>query len=143
KRRLPTMAFDIIDGASNHELTSEENVSDLREVRFRPRWLTDISTVDVSTTVDGLELDRPYVMGPLGLQRLIGREGELVADRAAGEANIPFTSSSASNWAMEELADQATGPLWYQLYMYKSERIVTNLIKRARAIGAETLVVTV
>lgn len=143
KRRLPTMAFDIIDGASNHELTREENISDLREVRFRPRWLTDISDVDVSTTVDGKVLDRPYVLGPLGLQRMIGGEGELGAVRAAGKANIPFTISTASNWAMEELADQATGPLWYQLYMYKSERIVNNLIKRAKGIGAETLVVTV
>lgn len=143
RRRLPTIAFDIIDGASNHELTLEENVSDLREVRFRPRWLTDISTVDVSTTVDGQALDRPYVLGPLGLQRMIGGEGEMGAVRAAGRANIPFTISTASNWTMEELADQATGPLWYQLYMYKSARIVTNLIQRAKAIGAETLVVTV
>lgn len=143
KRRLPTMAFDIIDGASNHEITSEENIADLREVRFRPRWLTDISTVDVSTTIDGKTLDRPYVLGPLGLQRMIGGEGEMGAVRAAGKANIPFTISTASNWAMEELAEQATGPLWYQLYMYKSERIVSNLIARAKAIGAETLVVTV
>ena len=143
RRRLPTMAFDILDGASNHELTAGENVADLREVRFRPRWLTDISTIDVSTTVDGQELERPYVLGPLGLQRMIGGEGELGAVRAAGRANIPFTVSTASNWTMEELAEQATGPLWYQLYMYKSERIVSNLIQRARGIGAEVLVVTV
>ena len=143
RRRLPTMAFDILDGASNHELTAGENVADLREVRFRPRWLTDISTIDVSTTVDGQELERPYVLGPLGLQRLIGGEGELGAVRAAGRANIPFTLSTASNWTMEELAEQATGPLWYQLYMYKSERIVSNLIQRAKGIGAEVLVVTV
>ena len=141
--RLPTMAFDILDGASNHELTAGENVADLREVRFRPRWLTDISTIDVSTTVDGQELERPYVLGPLGLQRMIGGEGELGAVRAAGRANIPFTVSTASNWTMEELAEQATGPLWYQLYMYKSERIVSNLIQRAKGIGAEVLVVTV
>jgi len=37
KKRLPTMAFDIIDGASNHEITLDANVRDLREVRFRPR----------------------------------------------------------------------------------------------------------
>ena len=143
RRRLPTMAFDILDGASNHELTAGENVADLREVRFRPRWLTDISTIDVSTTVDGQELERPYVLGPLGLQRMIGGEGELGAVRAAGRANIPFTLSTASNWTMEELAEQATGPLWYQLYMYKSDAIVENLISRAEGIGAEALVVTV
>lgn len=143
KKRLPTMAFDIVDGASNHEITLDANARDLREVRFRPRWLTDISTIDVSTTVDGLALDRPYVLGPLGLQRMIGGEGELGAVRAAGRANIPFTISTASNWTMEELAAQATGPLWYQLYMYKSDKIVSNLLQRARAIGAEALVVTV
>ena len=143
KKRLPTMAFDIIDGASNHEITLDANTRDLREVRFRPRWLTDISRIDTSTAVDGMELQRPYVLGPLGLQRMIGGEGELGAVRAAGKANIPFTVSTASNWSMEELADEATGPLWYQLYMYKSDAIVSNLLARARAIGAEALVVTV
>jgi len=143
RKRLPTMAFDIIDGASNHEVTLEANTRDLREVTFRPRWLTDISTVDMSTTVDGMALDRPYVMGPLGLQRMIGGEGELGAVRAAGAANMPFTISTASNWTMEELAEQATGPLWFQLYMYGSEQIVTNLIDRAKGIGAEAMAVTV
>ena len=143
RKRLPTMAFDIIDGASNHEITLDANTRDLAEVRFRPRWLTDISTIDISTEVDGMALDRPYVLGPLGLQRMIGGEGEMGAVRAAGKANIPFTISTASNWSMEELAEQATGPLWYQLYMYKSERIVSNLIQRAKGIGAEVLVVTV
>ncbi|WP_299301781.1 alpha-hydroxy acid oxidase [uncultured Brachybacterium sp.] len=143
RKRLPTMAFDIVDGASNHEITLDANARDLREVRFRPRWLTDISRIDVSTTVDGLALDRPYVLGPLGLQRMIGGEGELGAVRAAGRAHIPFTISTASNWTMEELAEHATGPLWYQLYMYKSEKIVANLIERARGIDAEVLVVTV
>ena len=143
QKRLPTMAFDIIDGASNHEITLEANTRDLREVRFRPRWLTDITSIDVSTTVDGMALDRPYVMGPLGLQRMIGGEGELGAVRAAGKANMPFTVSTASNWTMEELAAEATGPLWFQLYMYKSEEIVSTLLRRARAIGAEALVVTI
>ncbi|WP_114856213.1 alpha-hydroxy acid oxidase [Brachybacterium sp. YJGR34] len=143
RKRLPTMAFDIIDGASNHELTADANVRDLAEVTFRPRWMTDISRIDTSTTVDGMELERPYIMGPLGLQRMIGGEGEMGAVRAAGRANIPFTISTASNWAMEELAEQATGPIWYQLYMYKSQTIVADLIARARAIGAEVLVVTV
>ncbi|MCT1910597.1 alpha-hydroxy acid oxidase [Brachybacterium paraconglomeratum] len=143
KRRLPTMAFDIVDGASNHEITRASNEEDLREVRFRPRWLTDISHIDISTSVDGMDLQRPYVLGPLGLQRMIGGEGEMGAVRAAGRANIPFTISTASNWTMEELAEQATGPLWYQLYMYKSDAIVENLISRAEKIGAEALVVTV
>ena len=143
RRRLPTMAFDIVDGASNHEITLESNVQDLREVRFRPRWLTDISRIDTATSVDGMGLQRPWVLGPLGLQRMIGGEGELGAVRAAGRANIPFTISTASNWTMEELAEQATGPLWYQLYMYKSDAIVENLISRAEGIGAEALVVTV
>lgn len=143
KRRLPAMAFDLIDGASHHEQTREDNVADLREVRFRPRWLTDISTVDISTAVDGMRLDRPYVLGPLGLQRMTGGVGELTAVRAAGKENIPFTISTASNWSMEEIAEEATGPLWYQLYMYRSEKIVSNLISRAKDIGAQALVVTV
>src|SRR5699024_11750299 len=100
QKRLPTMAFDIIDRASNHEITLEANTRDLREVRIRPRWLTDITSIDVSTTVDGMALHRPYVMGPLGLQSLIGCDGQLSAFLAAGQPNTPFTLSTASNWTM-------------------------------------------
>lgn len=143
ERRLPKMAFDILDGAANHEQTAESNISDLEKVTFRPRWLTDISEVSTSVTIDGMSLERPYVLGPLGLQRMLGGQGELTAVRAAGEKNIPFTISTASNWSMEEIAAEATGPLWYQLYMYKSDKIVSNLIERARAIGSKALIVTV
>jgi L-lactate dehydrogenase (cytochrome) len=44
---------------------------------------------------------------------------------------------------MEEIAEAATGPLWYQLYVWRDREIVRMLVERAKAAGYRALVVTV
>ena len=44
---------------------------------------------------------------------------------------------------MEEIAKHASKPFWYQLYMIRDRAIATNLIKRANAVGCDTLILTV
>jgi L-lactate dehydrogenase (cytochrome) len=44
---------------------------------------------------------------------------------------------------MEEIAQAATGPIWYQLYVWRDREIVRMLIERAKAAGYRALVVTV
>jgi L-lactate dehydrogenase (cytochrome) len=44
---------------------------------------------------------------------------------------------------MEEIAEAATGPIWYQLYVWRDREIVRMLIERAKAAGYRALVVTV
>ncbi len=143
KRRLPRVAFDIVDGAADAEATAASNLADLREVLFEPRSLVDVSRPSTRTDAVGIPLEQPFVLGPCGLMRMLGHGGEKAAVRAAGDAGVPYTISSAANWSMEEIAAEATGPLWFQLYMYKGEGIVRDLVTRAKRIGAELLMVTV
>jgi L-lactate dehydrogenase (cytochrome) len=44
---------------------------------------------------------------------------------------------------MEEIAEAATGAIWYQLYVWRDREIVRMLIERAKAAGYRALVVTV
>ena len=143
RRRLPKMAFDFIDGGADGEVTLRANTADLARVTLRPRALVDVSNPILSTTVAGEVLPLPMVLGPCGLMRLAGGEGELAAVRAAGSAGLTYTISTASSWSIEELAAAASGPLWFQLYMWRSREIVTTLVDRARAAGCTALVVTV
>ena len=142
KRRLPKMAFDYIDGGADAEVTLRANLSDLARVTLQRRSLVDVSAPVLTTMVAGEVLPMPLVLGPCGLIRLAGGDGELSAVRAAGKAGVVYTISTASSWPIETLAEQATGPMWFQLYMWRSREIVSQLISRAREAGCTALVVT-
>jgi isopentenyl diphosphate isomerase/L-lactate dehydrogenase-like FMN-dependent dehydrogenase len=142
KKKLPKMAFDFIDGGAGAEVTLRANIADLARVTLVPRSLIDISQLDTKVTLFGDELPLPLFLSPCGLMRIAGGEGELAAVKAAGKAGLTYTISTASSWSIEEIAAVATGPLWFQLYLWKSREIVTKLVDRARAVGARALVVT-
>ncbi|WP_375424048.1 alpha-hydroxy acid oxidase [uncultured Friedmanniella sp.] len=143
KRKLPRMAFDFVDGGADSEITLRANVADLERVRFVPSSLRDVSTTALATAVVGQQMPMPLVLAPCGSMRVVGRDGELSAVRAAGAAGLTYTISTASSWSIEEIAEQASGPLWFQLYMWRSREVVETLVDRARAAGCRALVVTV
>lgn len=142
QHRLPKLAFDFIDGGAGAEITLRANVADLARVTLLPQSLVDITEVDTSVDLFGRRLPTPMFMSPCGLMRIAGGDGELAAVRAAGEAGTTYTISTASSWSIEELAAAASGPLWFQLYLWRSREVVHTLVNRARAAGCEALVVT-
>lgn len=143
RRRLPRMSFDFVDGGSGTETTLRANVSDFERVSLRSRSLVDVSEPSLTTAVVGQPLPMPVVLAPCGLIRVIGGDGELSAVRAAGAAGLTYTISTASSWSIEEIAAEASGPLWFQLYMWRSREVITTLLERAKAAGCTALVLTV
>lgn len=143
RRRLPRMSFDFVDGGAGAETTLRANVSDLARVTLRPRSLVDVSKPSLSTSLVGQRLPMPVVLAPCGLIRVIGGDGELSAVRAAGAAGLTYTISTASSWSIEEIAAEASGPLWFQLYMWRSREVITALVQRASEAGCTALVLTV
>jgi 4-hydroxymandelate oxidase len=51
--------------------------------------------------------------------------------------------STLSNTPLEEVAQAATGPLWYQLYVFKDRAVTQALVRRAEESGFDAIVVTV
>ncbi|WP_375430528.1 alpha-hydroxy acid oxidase [uncultured Friedmanniella sp.] len=143
KGKLPRMAFDFVDGGADAEITLRSNVADLARVRFVPSSLRDVSTIQLAKPVLGQTMPMPLLLAPCGSVRVVGRDGELSAVRAAGAAGLTYTISTASSWSIEEIAEQATGPLWFQLYMWRSREVIAGLVDRARAAGCRALVVTI
>jgi L-lactate dehydrogenase (cytochrome) len=143
RRRLPRMIFDFVDGGADRETTLRDNVAAFERARLVPRFLRDVSQRDTSTTVLGHRIDLPFVLAPAGLATVVHPDGELAAARAAGAAGTIFTASIASGYTIEEIADVATGPLWFQLYLWKDDRVVREVVRRAAAAGCSALVVTV
>jgi L-lactate dehydrogenase (cytochrome) len=143
RRRLPRALFDYIDGGAEDEVTMRANQADFQRYRFRPRALVDVSHRDQSTTVLGITVESPLILAPTGFTGMFWPRGEAVAARAAGRKGVIFTASTMSICPMEEIAQAATGPIWYQLYVWRDRDIVRMLIERAKAAGYRALVVTV
>jgi isopentenyl diphosphate isomerase/L-lactate dehydrogenase-like FMN-dependent dehydrogenase len=143
KRKLPKMIFDFVDGGAGDETTLRSNEADFSRITFTPRTLVDVREQDTSATFAGATFPLPVVLGPAGLVRVVGRTGELAAVRAAGRRGIPYTISTSSAWSIEEIADVASGPLWFQLYLWRSRDLIQTLVERAKAVGCSALVLTV
>ena len=144
RRRVPTMVFDFVDGGADGELTLDANRRAFEQIVFEPRWMSDVSKIDLTTTVLGEQLSMPYLLAPAGLASVVHRDGELAVARAAAKANTIFCISTGSTYSLEEIAAAApTAKLWFQLYLWKSEEVVSGLIQRAKATGCRALVLTI
>jgi L-lactate dehydrogenase (cytochrome) len=143
RRRLPHFLFEYLDGGSYAEVTLRRNVADLESVELRQRVLSAVDEVDLSTSLFGQSLALPVALAPIGLGGLMARRGERQAVRAAEAAGVPFTLSTVSACALEEVAQAATRPFWFQLYMIRDRAFMRDLLARARTAGCSALVFTV
>ena len=75
----------------------------------------------------------PILIAPDALQCLLDREGEVTTARAAGAAGTLMALSMGSTRTIEDVADAATGPLWFQPYLFDDLGIVRDVIARAEA----------
>ena len=143
RRRLPHFLFDYIDGGAYDEVTLRRNVADLEAVALRQRVMTDVSALDLSTSLFGVRHRLPVALAPIGLAGMNARRGEVQAARAAGAAGVPFCLSTVSVCPIEEVRRGVTGPFWFQLYMIRDRGLMVDLLAQAGAAGCSALVFTV
>ncbi|WP_369033979.1 alpha-hydroxy acid oxidase [Streptomyces adonidis] len=142
-RRLPRMVRDFVDGGAEDERVLRANIAELGGLRLVPRALRDVSAVDLTTKIGGSQLALPVVLAPIGLPAIVRPEAELAAARAAGQAGTLLCVSTAASHTIEQVAAESSGPLWFQLYLWRDRETVAGLVKRAKAAGYQGLVVTV
>lgn len=143
ERRVPKGLFEFVDRGSEDEVALNNNRAAFERVKLKPRALVDVSKRSQAITLFGHEQKMPIAIAPTGTAGLMWYEGELALARAAAAAGIPFTLATGSMTAMERVAEQAGGRLWFQLYMWPERSMSHQLVERARLAGFEALVVTV
>ena len=143
RRRLPRFLFDYIDGGAVAENTMNANATELASVALRQRVLCGAGDPTLATTILDASWAMPVALGPVGATGMYARRGEVQAARAASRAGIPYTLSTVSVCSIEEVASQASGALWSQLYVLKDRGYMRNALERAWAAGMKTLVFTV
>jgi 4-hydroxymandelate oxidase len=143
RARMEPSAYDYFAGAAGDERTLAENRSAFDRVRFRPNVLVDVTTIDVNTTILRDTIRFPVILAPTALNRLGHPDGELAVARAAGTAGTIMTLSTTASSTIEDVAAAASGPLWFQLYVYRDREVTRSLVQRAETGGYRALVVTV
>ena len=143
KRRLPRGIFEFVDRATEDHLAVTDNRTGFQDIKLRHRALVDVSGRSTKTILFGKEVALPMIIAPTGAAGLCWYRGELQLARAAAKAGIPLALSTASMTAMETVAEQAGGRLWFQLYVWKRRDLSYQIIERAKRAGYEALIVTV
>ena len=129
------------DGA-NDGVTLRANRSAFERIQLRPRVLVDVRHCDMRTTVQGISISMPILIAPTAFHCLAHPEGECATAHAAGRAATVMVASSSSTRSLEEIAREASGPLWFQLYVSNRKKS-EELIRRATLAGYRAIVLTV
>jgi 4-hydroxymandelate oxidase len=143
RERMERSAYDYYAGAAGDERTLAANRVAFDEIPLRPRVLVDVSSVDLQTKVLGQPLALPVMLAPTAFNRLADPDGEMAAARAAAACGTVMVASTISTCSLEEIAGQAPGQLWFQLYVYKDRELTRELVARSEAAGYGALVLTV
>ncbi len=124
-------------------VTNSSNVAAFAAVKLRPRVLVDVSHRQLSTEVLGQKISFPVMLAPAGTHQWAHPQGELASARAAGAVGTVLSLSTHSSYSIEEVADVATGPLWFQLYFSRDREVTETLVRRAESAGYGALLLTV
>lgn len=143
RERLPPDVFDYYAGGADDETTLRANRDAFGRYALRRRVMVDVSSVDPSIDLLGTRLPHPILLAPTAFQRLAHPDGETATVRGAGSTGALYVASTLSTTPLEEIAEAATGPLWFQLYVYRSREITAALVRRAEAAGYAGICLTV
>ena len=140
---LSPMAHDYYASGANDEITLRENRAAHERITLLPRMLVDVSLRDLSTTVLGEPVSMPILIAPLALQGLAHPDAENATIKAASAAKTLTTLATLSTTSIEEAMAAATGPVWFQLYVFRDRALTASLVRRAEAAGCKAVVLTV
>ncbi|MFE3997637.1 alpha-hydroxy-acid oxidizing protein [Nocardioides sp. YIM B13467] len=143
QRAMSKEAWAYVDGGAGQQRTVAANTAAFDHFRLVPRMLTNVESRDLRTTLFGVDMPAPLMLGPVGVLELAHPRAEHEVAAAARATGIPMVISTQASVPMEEVAkDLGDTPRLYQLYWSKDESIVESFVRRAEAIGSDALVVT-
>ena len=143
KKKLPSPIFHYIDGGSDDELTLKRNTESFNSCDLIPNVLSDVSNVDLSTSIFGKKIDFPLFLAPTSMHRLYHHHGERATAKAAEKMGTMFGISTMATTSIEEIGKLTNCPKLFQLYILKDKGITDNLIERCKKAKFDGMCLTV
>lgn len=108
---LDPIAFDYMAEGGKDEISLRENRLAFNRIILRPRFLTDVHRIDLTTELLGRKLDFPIFVCPAGGKNCFFRNGEEETARGAAAANAMFVT----NGGIDDYLASGGGPgHWWQ-----------------------------
>jgi len=143
KKKLPAPIFHYIDGGSDDEVTLKRNTDSFSKCDLVPNILASVGEPDLSTEVLGSKIDMPLFLSPVAMQRLFHHDGDKASARAAEKFGTFYSMSTMATSSIEEIANTASGPKMFQIYIHKTQGLTDNLIDRCKSSGFNAMCLTV
>jgi 4-hydroxymandelate oxidase len=141
--RMSEQAWAYVSGGAADELTLQDNQAAFRRLRLRSRVLRDLGGGNTRLRLLGQDFDFPILLAPVAYQKLAHAQGELATVMAASALQAGMLVSTQASVSLEEIAANASCPLWFQLYLQPDRAFTEKLVRRAEAAGYRALVLTV
>ncbi|MCP1381223.1 alpha-hydroxy acid oxidase [Runella salmonicolor] len=141
--KMANMAYEYVASGAADEFTVRWNRQALDAIKLNPTVLVDVSQIDTSTSLLGLDLSHPILIAPTAYHKIMHPEGELATARGAGDASAVYVVSSFTTTPLEEITRVATQPLWLQLYVRDDRHFTKDLVQEAEYQGCRALCITV
>ena len=143
RNNLNQNIWDYLIGGTASETTVRRNRLALDRIGFRPRVLQDVREIDTTAQFLGHTIRLPIALAPVGGLEQIAPGGGATVARGAGMAGVPFFISSVSEPGLEPVAEAATGPKIFQLYVRGDAAWVDDHVRRAADAGYDAFCITV
>jgi L-lactate dehydrogenase (cytochrome) len=143
KSRLPAPVFHYIDGGADDEWTMRRNTDAYDDYELLPTHLSDVSSIDIRSTLFGQPIDWPVMIAPTGASRLFHRDGEPAVARAAARFNMPYSLSTVGTTTIEEIGTIGDHPKVFQIYVFKDREMTRSFVERCKEAKYTALCLTV
>ena len=143
RRKLPAPVFHYLDGGADDELTLARNTEAFGDYELLPSQLSDVSNVDLRSTLFGQDVDWPVMIAPTGASKLFHGSGETAVARAAEKFGMVYSLSTLSTATIEGVAASTAGPKAFQLYVFKDRGLTDEWLTRCSETGYIALQLTV
>jgi (S)-mandelate dehydrogenase len=143
RRRLPSFVLEYLESGGEDEVGLARNRDIFTKLPLVPRYLVDTTARSSESALFGRQRTSPIVVAPTGHNGLFWPEGDTVLAQAAHSAGVPFILSTLSNTRIEKLAEETSGALWMQLYVFQDRALTADIVERATRARCEALVLTV
>jgi 4-hydroxymandelate oxidase len=133
QRKLDSPTFAEIEGSER---------AAFERITFRPRLMIDSREIHLTAELLGQTLFTPIVVGPVSNQKRYHPEGELAMARGASAAKAVMVVPARSSYPIDQIAEQAGTPLWYQIHLDGDGGENRRRVDRAISLGCKVICVT-
>lgn len=143
KSKLDPLAWDYLDEGAEDEVALRDARQAFNRIILRPRFLTDVHQVDISTELFGQRLAHPIFICPAGGKHCFYPNGEEEVAKAAAASNTLMIT----NGGIDDLLSSGEGPKnWWQVTSggeFRAKNTMLNFAERLEDKGCNGICFTV